>query len=98
MDLKQRFQQAYPTAFFMENDVEAVTTYLKAQSWLNQEEVLLSLEKPGEGNMNFVLRAITNQRSFILKQARPWVEKFPQIDAPIERVFRKSSRHQQIYT
>ena len=86
MDLKQRFQQAYPTAFFMENDVEAVTTYLKAQSWLNQEEVLFSLEKPGEGNMNFVLRAITNQRSFILKQARPWVEKFPQIDAPVERV------------
>ena len=36
--------------------------------------------------MNFVLRATTNQRSFILKQARPWVEKFPQIGAPVERV------------
>lgn len=86
MDLKQRFQQAYPTVFFMENEVKAVATYLQGQGWLAQNEVLLSLEKPGEGNMNFVLRAITNQRSFILKQARPWVEKFPQIDAPIERV------------
>lgn len=86
MDLKQRFQQAYPTAFFMENEVKAVTTYLEKQAWFNENEVLLSLEKPGEGNMNFVLRAITNQRSFILKQARPWVEKFPQIDAPVERV------------
>jgi len=86
MDLKERFQQVYPAAFFMENDVEAVAGYLKTQGWLVQNEVLLSLEKPGEGNMNFVLRAITNQRSFILKQARPWVEKFPQIDAPVERV------------
>lgn len=86
MDLKQRFQQVYPTAFFMENDVKAVANYLEEQGWLAQNEELLSLEKPGEGNMNFVLRAITNQRSFILKQARPWVEKFPQIDAPVERV------------
>ena len=86
MDLKQQFQQAYPTAFFMENKVEAVANYLHSQGWLAKNEVLLSLEKPGEGNMNFVLRAITNQRSFILKQARPWVEKFPQIAAPVERV------------
>jgi len=86
MDLKQRFQHAYPTAFFMENEVKAVANYLQTQGWLNQNEELLSLEKPGEGNMNFVLRAITNQRSFILKQARPWVEKFPQIEAPVERV------------
>ncbi len=86
MDLKQRFQQASPSAFFLENNVKAVATYLAKQAWFNKNEVLLSLEKPGEGNMNFVLRAITNQRSFILKQARPWVEKFPQIDAPVERV------------
>lgn len=86
MDLKQRFQQAYPTTFFLENNVKAVTKYLEKQAWFNKNEVLLSLEKPGEGNMNFVLRASTNQRSFILKQARPWVEKFPQIDAPVERV------------
>ena len=86
MDLKQRFQHAHPTAFFMESNVKVVANYLQTQGWLKQNEALLSLEKPGEGNMNFVLRAITNQRSFILKQARPWVEKFPQIDAPVERV------------
>ncbi len=86
MDLKQRFQHAYPGAFFMKNEVRAVASYLQGQGWLNQNEELVSLEKPGAGNMNFVLRAITNQRSFILKQARPWVEKFPQIDAPVERV------------
>lgn len=46
----------------------------------------MSLERPGEGNMNQVLRVVTNQRSVILKQSRPWVQKFPQIDAPVERV------------
>jgi len=35
--------------------------------------------------MNRVLRVITDQRTFIVKQARPWVEKYPQIQAPVER-------------
>jgi len=86
MDLKQRFQQTFPTAFFLEKNISAVNDYLAQQGWLQKKETVISLEKPGEGNMNLVLRAITNQRSFILKQARPWVEKFPQIDAPVERV------------
>lgn len=86
MNLKQRFQRAFPIAFFLEKDTTAVNDYLEQQGWLCEKEVILSLEKPGTGNMNFVLRATTNQRSFILKQARPWVEKFPQIDAPVERV------------
>ena len=86
MDLKKRFQQVFPSAFFLENDTIIINKYLQQQGWLRANESVLSLEKPGEGNMNFVLRAITNQRSFILKQARPWVEKFPQIDAPVERV------------
>ena len=86
MDIKQRFQEIYPTAFFLEKDIPAVEKYLNEQNWLNLNEKVAALEKPGEGNMNFVLRVTTNQRSFILKQARPWVEKFPQIDAPVERL------------
>ena len=35
--------------------------------------------------MNCTLRVTTTRRSFILKQARPWVEKYPQIAAPVER-------------
>ena len=35
--------------------------------------------------MNYTLRVRTNQRTFILKQARPWVEKYPHIAAPVER-------------
>ena len=86
MDIKQRFRETFPHAFFLENDINSVNQYLAKQGWLEKNESLISLEKPGEGNMNFVLPATTNLRSFILKQARPWVEKYPQIDAPIERI------------
>ena len=36
--------------------------------------------------MNYVLRIKSEQGSFVIKQARPWVEKFPQLAAPVERV------------
>ncbi len=35
--------------------------------------------------MNLTLRLTTDTRSLILKQARPWVEKYPQIPAPDSR-------------
>ena len=41
--------------------------------------------------MNCTLRVRTNERTFILKQARPWVEKYPQIEAPDERAVVEAS-------
>ena len=46
----------------------------------------LSVAKAGEGNMNLTLRVTLEDGSTrIVKQARPWVEKYPQISAPDER-------------
>jgi 5-methylthioribose kinase len=45
----------------------------------------VTLELAGAGNMNCVVRVRLANRSFILKQARPWVEKYPSIAAPVER-------------
>ena len=42
-------------------------------------------EKAGEGNMNCAVRVRTSTGSFILKQSRPWLEKYPQIAAPFDR-------------
>ncbi len=70
----------------LDTNIEEVRDYLVANEWLNDGENLLSLEKPGEGNMNVVLRLTTDQRSFILKQSRPFVQKYQQIAAPIERI------------
>jgi len=51
-----------------------------------KEEYIKTIEKPGEGNMNVVLRIRTNRRSFIVKQSRPFVQKYQDIPAPIERI------------
>ncbi len=61
--------------------------YLKELHFINPEETVLHVEKPGEGNMNFVARIKSQQRSIIIKQANPFVQKYPQIPAPQERVF-----------
>lgn len=49
-------------------------------------EILVSSEPAGKGNMNLVLRVRTNLRSVILKQSKPYVRKYPQIAAPINRI------------
>ncbi len=36
--------------------------------------------------MNVVVRVRTDRQAFILKQARPWVQKYPQVPAPMERI------------
>ncbi|WP_034925244.1 phosphotransferase [Gillisia sp. CAL575] len=73
--------------------VDATTSISDFEICLNKisffdpkHEQILSVEKPGEGNMNVVLRIRTNKRSFIVKQSRPFVQKYPQIIAPIERI------------
>ncbi len=49
-------------------------------------ETIANVTKAGEGNMNLTLRVTTDHRSLIVKQARPWVEKYPDIAAPDERI------------
>jgi 5-methylthioribose kinase len=60
--------------------------YLQQLKWLDEQETIVSLSKPGEGNMNCVLRVETATRSFIVKQSRGYVEKYPQVLAPASRV------------
>ncbi len=59
--------------------------YLRRRGWLDTEEVISSVEKPGEGNMNYTLRVITPVRTLIIKQSRGCVEKYPSIPAPADR-------------
>lgn len=77
----------YPDAFFLDVEApQAAQAYLHAQDWLDADTQVTALSKAGEGNMNLVLRAqLSDGRSVIIKQSRPWVEKFPAIAAPAER-------------
>ena len=80
-----RFARDCPGAYFLQAN-DSLTDYLHAQSFLTSDEVIRQISKAGEGNMNLTLRVQTNQRSFIIKQSRPWVEKYPQLAAPWDRV------------
>ena len=84
---RSQFNSQFPRATYLEADhLDALEPLLRSVDLLAPEESVVRTEKPGEGNMNFVLRVITTKRSFILKQSRPWVEKYPQIAAPVERL------------
>jgi len=74
----------------LSKDLNEIQRYLEKEDWLSRSEQVEALEKPGEGNMNFTLRVKTNKRSFIIKQSRDYVEKFPQVAAPQERVLNEA--------
>ena len=72
--------------FTLETPVDAVTEYLKQHDLISNTDKVLHLDKPGDGNMNMLIRVTTNETSVIVKQSRPYVNKFPQIPAPKERI------------
>jgi len=75
---RAEFQKSHPNVFFLDaNDLSSMGDYLKEQ--------VSSAAPAGGGNMNYTLRVHTTKRSVIVKQARPWVEKYPHIQAPWDR-------------
>lgn len=70
----------------MQLTYESLPEELSQLEFWNPEESIISVAPAGESNMNVVLRVKTNQRSVIIKQSKPYVRKFPQIPAPIDRI------------
>ncbi len=86
MTKKDEFQTLFTHTYFLDPDeVPELTDYLTARNRLAVGESVLGAEKAGEGNMNCAVRVRTSAGSFILKQARPWLEKYPEIAAPFDR-------------
>lgn len=77
-------------------DPAAMSAQLSGLGWLGKGEAILAAGKAGEGNMNCTLRVQTTQRSFILKQSRAWVEKYPRIPAPEERILVEAAFYQAV--
>ncbi|MGB0916090.1 MAG: phosphotransferase [Flavobacteriales bacterium] len=67
-------------------DLEGLSNYLTVTGKLRAEEKLSRISIAGEGNMNVVVRVNTTDRSFILKQSRSYVQKYPTVEAPINRI------------
>ena len=84
-------------------DLQAAGEMLERLELLDSGEAIESMQRAGEGNMNLVIRVVTPRRSMILKQSRPWVEKYPQIEAPADRIlaeidfYQRAEGHQAIH-
>ena len=64
---------------------ENVEQHIRSLGWLETGDYVISVDRAGNGNMNCTLRVKLNSGSCIIKQARPWVEKYPNISAPVSR-------------
>ena len=94
---KQLFIDCLPQGYFLDLDNQGdLFSYLKNKAWFTPDEQLVNINKAGEGNMNFTVRIKTTKKSYILKQARPWVEKFPEIEAPIQRNYIEKAFYDQV--
>ncbi|HVC91895.1 MAG TPA: phosphotransferase [Acidobacteriaceae bacterium] len=83
---RERFYSLAPQgAYFLETDVESLGAFLAKRDWLKRGEFVQGAAIAGQGNMNYIVRVTTNARAFILKQSRPWVEKYSDIMAPFDR-------------
>ena len=80
------------------NEPNELATYLQSQNWIASSESILSISKPGEGNMNCVLRVKTANRSLIVKQSRGYVEKYPQVVAPADRAVTEGAFYKKVST
>ena len=66
--------------------------------WMLEEDQIIHVETPGAGNMNVVLRITTQKGSIILKQSRAYVNKYPQIPAPIDRIEVENQFYELVHT
>lgn len=80
----------YP--YFDETTPEKIQQYLKEKTFLTDTESIVSLTKAGDGNMNATLKVETSlDKMWVVKQSRPFVKKFPELDAPEERIIAEST-------
>ena len=71
-------------------NLQAIQSHLQGLGWIEADTQLANPRPPGDGNMNRTLRfdcegPKAKHSSIVLKQALPFVAKYPDIPAPIER-------------
>lgn len=97
MSQRERFEQLRPGRIFIEpGNLPGIGSWLRSRGWITAEQQVIRADPAGEGNMNCTLRIETGEGSFILKQARPWVEKYPAISAPDERAVLEAAFYNEV--
>ena len=94
-DKKADFQAQLPGVYFLDPaDRQSLDSYLAAGNRLAPGEEIVGAEKAGEGNMNCTVRVRTSRGTMIVKQSRPWLEKYPQVLAPFDRTLMEGRFYQ----
>jgi len=78
----------------LNSSTKSIANYLISKGLLTKHPQKASIEKPGEGNMNLVIRFSYDGQSLILKQSKPFVNKYPSIPAPEERIGTEAKYYQ----
>jgi 5-methylthioribose kinase len=80
------FRRTHPDiALLRASEPHEVGRYLLSRGLIDAAEAPVDVAAAGDGNMNCTLRVVTPRRRLIVKQARPWVEKYDHIPAPWNR-------------
>ena len=96
---REAFARTFPHAYFLDTaDRDGLTVFLRKTGWLGTGESIGDVSRAGKGNMNLTVRVTTTSGSFILKQSRPWVEKYRQIEAPAERTLQEGAFYELVAT
>lgn len=81
--LRARFTDTHPGILLLDpHDRVGIEGYLLQRGLARRSELPARIEGAGSGNMNLTLRVTLAKGSLILKQGRPWVEKYDHIEAP----------------
>src|SRR5260370_40486646 len=91
------FAAAHPEVFVVDpEDGDAVARYLIDRGVLSSTEPRAHVSRAGDGNMNCTIRVVTAERRLIVKQGRPWVEKYDHIAAPWNRTLVEAAFYEAI--
>ena len=76
-----------------------IADFCKNQGWVPPDTEIISIRPAGEGNMNTVKRALLSDgTSLVLKQAFPFVKKYPSIPAPVDRLQQEAFFYAEVQT
>ncbi|TFE72054.1 methylthioribose kinase [Methylacidiphilum caldifontis] len=84
------WEKNFPDLFLLEEQLPKIEIYLKKIHFLGPKETILSLSTCPAPCIDKSIRVITSQRTFILKQSRPWIECCPSSRAPLSRIFKEA--------
>ena len=76
-----------------------ISDFCKNQGWVLPNMEITRIVPAGDGNMNTVKRAqLSDGTSLLLKQAFPFVKKYPSIAAPADRLQQEASFYAEVQT